>query len=42
VFAKVLLTRAAEGLLAKAKGMGEILPVKMTGTYDHPSYSLDK
>jgi hypothetical protein len=36
------LTRAAEGLLAKGRGKGEILPVKLTGTYGHPSYGLDK
>jgi hypothetical protein len=40
--AKALLTRATEALLARSKGNGEILPVKMTGTYDHPSYGLDK
>jgi hypothetical protein len=40
--AKALLTRATEGLLAKGKGNGEILPVKLTGTYDHASYGLDK
>ena len=39
---KGLLTRAAEGLLAKGRGKGEILPVKLTGTYGHPSYGLDK
>jgi hypothetical protein len=39
---KGLLTRATETLFAKARGDGEILPVKMTGTYDHPSYGLDK
>jgi hypothetical protein len=39
---KGLLTRAAEGLLAKGTGKGEILPVKLTGTYAHPSYGLDK
>jgi hypothetical protein len=39
---KSLLTRAAEGLLAKGRGKGEILPVKLTGTYGHPSYGLDK
>jgi hypothetical protein len=40
--AKALLTRAAEGLLAKGTGKGEILPVKLTGTYGHASYGLDK
>ena len=39
---KAILTRAAEGLLAKGKGEGEILPVRLTGTYNHPSYGLDK
>ena len=39
---KGLFTRATEALWAKSKGDGEILPVKMTGTYDHPSYGLDK
>ena len=39
---KGLLTRAIEPLFAKARGKGEILPVKLTGTYDHPSYGLDK
>ena len=39
---KSLLTRATEALWARSKGDGEILPVKMTGTYHHPSYGLDK
>jgi AsmA-like C-terminal region len=39
---KGLLTRATEGLFAKGNGNGEILPVKLTGTYDEPSYGLDK
>jgi AsmA-like C-terminal region len=39
---KGLLTRVTEGLFAKGKGKGEILPVKLTGTYDDPSYGLDK
>ena len=39
---KGLLTRATEGLFAKGNGKGEILPVKLTGTYDDPSYGLDK
>lgn len=39
---KGLLTRATEGLFAKGKGKGEIFPVKLTGTYDDPSYGLDK
>jgi AsmA-like C-terminal region len=39
---KAVLTRATEALFAKSKGDGEVLPVKMTGTYDYPSYGLDK
>jgi hypothetical protein len=39
---KGLLTRATEGLFAKGNGDGEILPVKLTGTYDDASYGLDK
>jgi len=39
---KGLFTRASEALFAKSRGDGEILPVKMTGTYDQPSYGLDK
>jgi AsmA-like C-terminal region len=39
---KGLLTRAIEPLIAKARGKGETLPVKLTGTYDHPSYGFDK
>lgn len=39
---KGLVTRATETLFARSRGDGEILPVKMTGTYDHPSYGLDK
>jgi hypothetical protein len=39
---KGFLTRAIEPLVAKARGKGEILPVKLTGTYDHPSYGIDK
>jgi hypothetical protein len=39
---KAVLTRATEALWAHSKGDGEVLPVKMTGTYDHPSYGLDK
>lgn len=39
---KGLLTRATEGLFAAGNGKGEILPVKLAGTYDDPSYGLDK
>lgn len=39
---KSILTRLTEGLFAEGKGEGEIFPVKLTGTYDHPSYGLDK
>ena len=39
---KGLLTRVTEGLFAKGKGNGETLPVKLTGTYDDPTYGLDK
>lgn len=39
---KGLLTRVTEGLFAKGNGKGEILPVKLTGTYEHPSWGLDK
>jgi len=39
---KVALTRAVELLAARSKGNGEVLPVKLTGTYSHPSYGLDK
>jgi hypothetical protein len=33
-----LLTRTTEGLFAKGNGKGEILLVKLTGTYDDASY----
>jgi len=39
---KSVFTRATEALFTRSKGDGEILPVKMTGRYDHPSYGLDK
>ena len=39
---KGLVTRVVEPLFAKSRGKGEILPVKLTGSYDHPSYGLDK
>jgi hypothetical protein len=37
-----LVTRVIEPLFARGRGKGEILPVKLTGTYDHPSYGLDE
>jgi hypothetical protein len=37
-----LVTRVIEPLFARGRGKGEILPVKLTGIYDHPSYGLDK
>ena len=39
---KVALIRAVEVLAASSKGNGEVLPVKLTGTYSHASYGLDK
>jgi hypothetical protein len=39
---KSLVTRVVEPLFAKSRGKGEILPVKLTGSYDHASYGLDK
>jgi hypothetical protein len=39
---KVALIKAIELLAASSKGNGEVLPVKLTGTYSHPSYGLDK
>jgi hypothetical protein len=39
---KVALIKAVELLAASSKGNGEVLPVKLTGTYSHPSYGLDK
>jgi len=39
---KGLVTRVVEPLFAKSRGKGEILPVKLTGSYDHASYGLDK
>lgn len=39
---KGLLTRVIEPLFAKPRGKGEILSVRLTGNYDHPSYGLDK
>ena len=39
---KGLVARVVEPLFAKSRGKGEILPVKLTGSYDHASYGLDK
>jgi hypothetical protein len=39
---KGLVTRVVEPLFAKSRGKGEILPVKLTGSYAHASYGLDK
>ena len=37
-----VFTWAGEKLFAKGVGEGEILPIKLTGTYDHPSFGLQK
>jgi AsmA-like protein len=37
-----VITWAGEKLFAKSTGAGEILPVKLTGTYDHPSFGIQK
>jgi len=37
-----MITSAGEKLFAKGTGAGEILPVKITGTYDHPSFGIQK
>jgi hypothetical protein len=37
-----MMTSAGEKLFAKGTGAGEILPVKLTGTYDHPSFGIQK
>jgi len=37
-----ILTWASEKLFAKSAGAGEILPIKLTGTYEHPSFGLQK
>jgi hypothetical protein len=37
-----MITWAGEKLFAKSTGAGEILRVKLTGTYDHPSFGLQK
>jgi hypothetical protein len=38
----IRMLRRTSALVGRSKGDGEILPVKITGTYDHPSYGLDK
>jgi hypothetical protein len=37
-----VITWAGEKLFAKGTGSGEIVPIKLTGTYDHPSFGLQK
>ena len=37
-----VITWASEKLFGKSAGTGEILNVKLTGTYDHPSFGLQK
>ncbi len=37
-----VITWAGEKLFAKSTGAGEILHVELTGTYDHPSFGLQK
>ncbi len=37
-----VITWAGEKLFAKSTGAGEILPIKMTGTYSHPFFGLQK
>ncbi len=37
-----VITWAGEKLFAKSTGAGEILPIKLTGTYDHPSFGIRK
>ena len=37
-----VITWAGEKLFAKGTGAGEIVPIKLTGTYDHPSFGLQK
>lgn len=37
-----VITWAGEKLFAKSTGAGEILPVKLTGTYRHPSFGIQK
>lgn len=39
---KGLVTRVIQPLFARSLGKGEIVAVKLTGTYDHPSYGLDR
>jgi hypothetical protein len=37
---KSLLLKSVEPFLKK-KGAGEVVPVKLTGSYTHPSYGID-
>ena len=37
-----VITWAGEKLFAKSTGAGEILPVRLTGTYSHPSLGMQK
>jgi len=37
-----VITWAGEKLFAKSTGAGEILPIQLTGTYEHPSFGLQK
>jgi len=37
---KSLLLKVVEPFLKK-KGAGEVVPVKLTGSYTHPSYGID-
>lgn len=37
-----VITWVGEKLFAKSSGAGEVLPVKLTGTYDHPSFGIQK
>ncbi len=37
-----VITWAGEKLFAKSTGAGEILPVRLTGTYNHPSFGIQK
>ena len=34
--------QVCKNIYKRSKAYGEILSFKMTGTYDHPSYGLDK
>ncbi len=37
-----VITWAGEKLFAKSTGAGEILPIKLTGTHNHPSFGIQK